>query len=59
MKPSEYRTKLVEKMKEKVIKLYKEGKGSRHIAALLELEDDFKRSHEWVRTVIRDFDFKK
>lgn len=52
MKPSPHRIAKVQKMKEKALALYKEGKSVRDISEALEKEDGFKRSHTWVHTVI-------
>lgn len=53
MKQSQFRIEKIEQMKKKVIKLYRQGYGTRPIANLLQEQDGFKRSHEWVRTVVK------
>lgn len=52
MKQSNHRIEMVAKMKRLASDLFKEGKSLREIAEVLEKEENFKRSYEWVRSAV-------
>lgn len=52
MKQSNHRKEMVDKMKRRALNLFQAGKSTRAVAEILEKEEGFKRSHEWVRTAV-------